>query len=101
MRVKFHYADSDAIPSKAVLPTRTVVHALMTGRGLTGDRIMVNIQYVQSTISEFLGDDQRELIVISQHGEYPSPDISESASSISDSEVTCAPIKERGAKDEE
>lgn len=61
---------------------------------------MVGIEYIQSILNEFLGDEKRELVVISKFNERPVSDISESASSISDSEVTCA-SKGGEAKDEE
>ncbi len=61
---------------------------------------MVDIEYIQNTLNEFFGTDQRELVVTSKHGLQPSQDISETASSISDSEVTCV-LKGGEAKDEE
>jgi len=61
---------------------------------------MVDIEYVQKTLNEFFGTDQRDMIVALKHGFQPSQDISETASCISDSEVTCA-LKGVEAKDEE
>jgi hypothetical protein len=62
---------------------------------------MVGVEYIQNILNEFLGDEGRELVVVSKLEKRSVANISESASDVSDSEVTCVPTIERGAKDEE
>ena len=62
---------------------------------------MVGVDYIQNTLNDFLGNEQRELVVIAKTGKQPAPDISKLASDVSGSEVTSVPTKERGAKDAE
>ncbi len=62
---------------------------------------MVGVDYIQNTLNEFLGNEQRELVVIAKTGKQPATDISKLASDVSGSEVTSVPTKERGAKDAE
>jgi len=65
------------------------------------ERGMVGVDYIQNTLNEFLGNEQRELVVIAKSGKQPARDISKLASDVSGSEVTCVPTEERGTKDEE
>ncbi len=62
---------------------------------------MVGVEYIQNILNEFLSDERRELVVVSKFEKRSVANISELASGMSDSEVTCVPTKERGAKDEE
>ena len=65
------------------------------------ERGMVGVDYIQNTLNEFLGNEQRELVVIAKSGKQPATDISKMASDMSSSEVTSVPTEERGTKDEE
>ena len=62
---------------------------------------MVGVEYIQNILNEFLGDEKRELVVVSKFEKRPVADIPELASDVSDSEVTCVPTTERGARNEE
>ncbi len=62
---------------------------------------MVGVEYIQNILNEFIGDEGRELVVVSKFEKRPAADIPKLASDTSDSEVTCVPAIERGAKNEE
>ena len=74
---------------------------LIVPKPLFAERGMVGVDYIQNTLNEFLGNEQRELVVIAKSGKQPAKDISKLASDVSGSVVTSVPTEERGTKDEE
>lgn len=62
---------------------------------------MIGVEYIQNILNEFFGNEKREFIVISKFEKRSVSDIPELASDVSDSEVTCVPTTERGARNEE